>query len=56
MKEYLVLASIRRLLKYVMMYSLPSIICVKTAPITASLATMYRRNDIPAIGVVGDVD
>jgi hypothetical protein len=50
MKEYLVLASIRHQLKYVMMCSLPSVIYIKTAPITASSAAMYSRNGIPAIG------
>jgi hypothetical protein len=58
MKEYLVLTPIRCRLKYVMMYSLPSVICVKTAPITASLAIIYNRNGILAIGafIIGGED
>jgi hypothetical protein len=48
MKEYLVLALMRRQLKYIMMCSLPSITCDKIAPITTSLATMYNQKGIPA--------
>jgi hypothetical protein len=51
MKEYLVLASMRRQIKYAMMCSLPSIIYVKAAPITAFLTTMYSRNGILVIGI-----
>jgi hypothetical protein len=50
MKEYLVSTLMRHQLKYVMMCSLPSITCIKTAPIVASSAAMYSQNGIPAIG------
>jgi hypothetical protein len=50
MKEYLVLASMRHQLKYVMMYSLPSVACIKTTPITTSSTAMYSQNGIPTIG------
>jgi hypothetical protein len=50
MKQYLMSVSMRYRLKYVMLYSLPSVTCVKTAPIIASSAAMYSRKGILAIG------
>jgi hypothetical protein len=32
------------------MCSLPSVICIKTAPITTSSVAMYSQNGMPAIG------
>jgi hypothetical protein len=49
MKQYLVSTSMRCRLKYVIMFFLPSFICVKIALITTSSIAMYIQNGITVI-------
>jgi hypothetical protein len=50
--EYLVSASMRCRLKYVMMCSLLSITCVNTTPIMPSSVAMYSQNGILVVGAL----